>query len=104
MRTGLLYRDIDAVMPDRADELGPRPEDRDLYREQPVSERTINRLPRFRRIAPRDEGLTTSSMAIETIARILSWLSPCTRAVGGSLDSQYRRASPNAPFNVSHVV
>ncbi len=74
LRNWLLHRDIEAVIPYRADEMGPRPYDRDLYRERPVIERTINRLKRFRRIATRYDKLATSYLAMVTLAMILEWL------------------------------
>jgi len=74
LRNGLLHREIEAVIPYREDEMGPHLYDRDLYRERPVIERTINRLKRFRRIATRYDKLATSYMALVTIAMILEWL------------------------------
>ncbi len=53
VRNGLFHQDSDAVMLDREDDRGPRPYDRDLDRERPVIERTINRLTRFRCIGTR---------------------------------------------------
>ena len=74
LRNWLLQRDIIAVIPDRTDEMGSRDYDRDLYRERPVIERTINRLKRFRRLATRYEKLASSYLAMVTIATILEWL------------------------------
>ncbi len=62
------------MIPYRADERGPHLYDRDLYRERPVIERTINRLKRFRRIATRYDKLVTSYLAMVTLAMILEWL------------------------------
>ena len=74
LRNWLLRRDIIAVIPDRTGEMGSRDHDRDLYRERPVIERTINRLKRFRRLATRYEKLASSYLAMVTIATILEWL------------------------------
>lgn len=74
LRNWLLHREIEAVIPYREDEMGPHLYDRDLYRERPVIERTINRLKRFRRIATRYDKLATSYVALVTIAMILEWL------------------------------
>lgn len=74
LRNWLVQRDIETVIPYRADEMGSHEYDRDLYRERPVIERTINRLKRFRRIATRYEKLASSYLAMVTIAMILEWL------------------------------
>lgn len=74
IRSWLLHREIEAVIPYREDELGPREYDRDLYRERPVIERTINRLKRFRRVATRYDKLAASYLGMVTIAMILEWL------------------------------
>ena len=74
IRNWLLRRDIEAVIPYREDEMGPREYDRSLYRERPVIERTINRLKRFRRVATRYDKLAASYLAMATIAMILEWL------------------------------
>lgn len=74
LRNWLQERDIAAVIPYRTDELGPHEYDRDLYRERPKIEQTINRLKRFRRVATRYEKLPTSYRAMVTLAMILEWL------------------------------
>ena len=74
VRNWLQAREIEAVIPYREDEMGPHRYDRDLYRERPVIERTINRLKRFRRIATRYDKLATSYLAMVTIAMVLEWL------------------------------
>jgi transposase len=74
LRNWLQARDIKAVIPYREDEIGPHEYDRDLYRERPVIEQTINRLKRFRRVATRYETLDASYLAMVTIAMILEWL------------------------------
>jgi transposase len=74
LRNWLLHRDIEAVIPYREDELGPHDYDRELYRERPTIERTINRLKRFRRVATRYDKLAANFMAMVTIAMILEWL------------------------------
>ena len=73
-RNWLQAREIAAVIPYRADEMGPHDYDRDLYRERPMIERTRNRLKRYRRIATRDDKLAASSLAMVTLAMILAWL------------------------------
>jgi transposase len=74
LRNWLLQRDIEAVIPYRTDEIGAHEYNRDLYRERPIIERTINRLKRFRRVATRYEKLASSYLAMVTIAMILEWL------------------------------
>ena len=74
IRNWLLHREIEAVIPYREDETGPREYDRDLYRERPLIERTINRLKRFRRIATRYDKLAASYLALVAIAMILERL------------------------------
>ena len=74
IRNWLLHREIEAVIPYREDEMGPREYDRDLYRERPLIERTINRLKRFRRVATRYDKLAASYLALVAIAMILEWL------------------------------
>jgi len=74
LRNWLLQRDIEAVIPYRVDEMEPHDYNRDLYRERPIIERTINRLKRFRRVATRYEKLASSYLAMVTIAMILEWL------------------------------
>lgn len=74
LRDWLDAREIDAVIPKRADQGGPDAYDRNLYRERPRIERTINRLKRYRRIATRYEQLASSYLAMVTIACILEWL------------------------------
>jgi transposase len=74
LRNWLGEREIEAVIPYRTDELGPHEYDKDLYRERPKIEQTINRLKRFRRVATRYEKLTTSYLAMVTLAMILDWL------------------------------
>ena len=74
LRHWLRHRDVEAVIPYRADETGPRAYDRTLYQERSVIERTINRLKRFRRIATRYDKLAVSYLAMVTIAMILEWL------------------------------
>jgi transposase len=80
LRKWLLHRDIEAAIPTRAAEMGPRAYDRQLYRERPIIERTINRLKRCRRIATRYEKLATSYLAMVTIAKVLEWLQVCKHA------------------------
>ncbi len=74
IRNWLGHREIEAVIPYREDEMGPRAYNRALYRERPVIERTINRLKRFRRVATRYEKLAASYLTMVTIAMILEWL------------------------------
>ncbi len=74
LRNWLLQHEIEAVIPYREDEMGPHDYDRARYRERPVSERTINRLKRYRRIATRYEKLASSYLAMATIGMILEWL------------------------------
>ena len=74
LRNWLLQRDIEAVIPYRTDEIGAHEDNRDLSRERPIIERTINRLKRFRRVATRYEKLASSYLAMVTIAMILEWL------------------------------
>jgi transposase len=74
LRNWLLERDIEAIIPYRNDEMGPKDYDRTRYRERPVIERTINRLKRFRRVATRYDTLASSYLAMVTIAMILEWL------------------------------
>lgn len=47
LRNWLQERDIADVIPYRADEPGPHDYDRELYRERPIIERTINRIKRY---------------------------------------------------------
>jgi transposase len=74
LRNWLGHRETAAVIPYRADEMGPHEYDRDLYRERPIIERTINRLKRFRRVATRYDKLASSYLAMVTITMILEWL------------------------------
>ena len=73
IRNWLLQRDVEAVIPYREDEMGPREYDRARYRERPDIERTINRLKRFRRIATRYDKLASSYLAAVAVAMILEW-------------------------------
>ncbi len=72
LRHGLRQRDVEAVIPDRADETGPRPDDRSLDRERSLIERMINRLTRSRRVATRDDTRAVTSLAMVMIAMILA--------------------------------
>lgn len=63
-----------AVIPYREDEGGDHAYDREADRERPVIERAINRLKRYRRIATRYEKLSSSYLAMVTIACVLEWL------------------------------
>jgi transposase len=74
LRNWLLQREIEAVIPYRADEMGCHDFDRTLYRERPVIEQTINRLKRWRRVATRYETLDATYLAMVTLAMILEWL------------------------------
>jgi transposase len=74
LRIWLREREIEPVIPYRADETGGQAYDREAYRERPVIERTINRLKRYRRIATRYEKLAGSYLAMVTIAMILEWI------------------------------
>jgi len=74
LRNWLSAREIVAVIPHRADELGTNDYDRDLYKERSMIERSINRLKRHRRIATRYEKLAVTYLAMVTIACILEWL------------------------------
>jgi transposase len=74
IRNWLTQREIEAVIPWKANESGPREYDRDAYRERPVVERTINRLKRYRRIATRYEKRAAAYLAMVTFACILEWL------------------------------
>ncbi len=73
LRDWLAEREIDDVIPKRKDEAGANDYDRELYRERPMIERTINRLKRYRRIATRYEQLASSYVAMVTLACILEW-------------------------------
>jgi transposase len=73
LREWLTEREIEPVIPTRDTEQD-QPYDRELYRERPMVERTINRLKRFRRIATRYEKRASSYLAMVTIACILEWL------------------------------
>jgi transposase len=74
IRTGLTGHAIEAVLPYRDNESGPKADDRDAYRERPIIDRTITRLKRYRRIATRYEKLAATYLAMVTIACILEWL------------------------------
>lgn len=74
LRTWLQERDVAAVIPQRKDELGPNEYDRDLYRERPKIDQTINGLKRFRRVATWYEKLTESYPAMVTLAMTLEWI------------------------------
>jgi transposase len=74
IRNWLAQREIEAVIPKRENEMGPKQYDREAYRERTIVERTINRLKRYRRIATRYEKLAASYLALVTIACILEWL------------------------------
>lgn len=74
IRNWLAEREIEAVIPWRDTEMGPREYDRDAYKERPLVERTINRLKRYRRIATRYEKLAATYLAMVTVACILEWL------------------------------
>ena len=74
LRNWLGHQEIEVVIPKRDDEMPPHDYDRDLYRERPKIEQTINRLKRFRRVATRFEKLASSYQAMVTIAMILEWL------------------------------
>ena len=74
LRNWLQQRDIDAVIPYRHDEMGPRTYDREAYRERPVIERTLKRLRRYRRVATRYEKLASSYLAMVTIAMVVEWI------------------------------
>ena len=71
LRDWLDAREIDAVIPKRADQGDPDDYDRNLYCERPRIERTINRLKRYRCIATRYEQLASSYLAMVTLACIL---------------------------------
>lgn len=74
LRNWLQARDIESVIPQRADETGPNDYDREVYRERSRIEQTINRLKRWRRIATRYEKRASQYLAMVTIAMILEWL------------------------------
>jgi transposase len=74
LRTWLLERAIEPVIPKRSDESGPDDYDRAAYRERSLIECTINRLKRYRRIATRYEKLAASYLAMMNVASILEWL------------------------------
>ena len=74
MRTWLSGHEIEAVTPNRDDELGPKAYVRAVHRERPIIERTINRLKCYRRVATHCEKLATTNLAIVIIACILQWL------------------------------
>ena len=74
IRTWLAAREIEAVIPWRANEWGPKAYDRAAYRDRSRVELTINRLKRYRRIATRYEKLAATYLAMVTIACILEWL------------------------------
>ena len=68
----LRQREIETVIPDRADELGRHDYDRPRDRQRPIIEQTINRLKRFRQIATGYGKLASSSLAMVTIAMMLA--------------------------------
>ncbi len=74
LRNWLLHREMEGVIPYRADKRGARQYDWALYHERSRIERLINRLKRFRWIATRDDKLAISYLAMVTIAMILEWL------------------------------
>jgi transposase len=74
IRNWLLQREIEAVIPWRSNERGPKRYDRTAYRDCGRVELTINRLKRYRRIATRYEKLAATYLAMVTIACILEWL------------------------------
>ena len=74
LRNWLAAREIVAVIPQRAKEMGTNDYDRELYKERSMIERAINRLKRHRRIATRYEKLAATYLAMATIACILEWL------------------------------
>lgn len=74
IRTWLTGQEIEAVIPSRDNEYGPKAYDREAYRDRPIIERSINRLTRYRRIATRYEKLAATYLAMVTIACILEWL------------------------------
>ena len=57
----------------RADETGPH-DDKDLYRERPLIEWTINQPKRFRRGATRSDTVASSYLVSVTFAMIVEWL------------------------------
>jgi hypothetical protein len=91
LRNWLGHRQIAAVIPKRQDEAGPNDHDKALYRERPVIEQTINRLKRFRRVATRDEKLTSSYLAMVTIAMILGWLELCQHTLASKRPCHHQR-------------
>lgn len=74
IRNWLTGHEIEAVIPYRDNESGPKDYHREAYRDRPIIERTINRLKRYRRIATRYEKLAETYLAMVTIACILEWL------------------------------
>jgi transposase len=54
--------------------MGPNAYNRVAYRERPLIERTLNRLKRYCCIATRSGKLTTTYLAMVTLACILEWL------------------------------
>lgn len=74
LRNWLQAREIEPVIPYRADESGDHAYDRAAYRERSMIERTINRLKRYRRIATRYDKLASSYLAMVTIACLLEWI------------------------------
>lgn len=73
LRDWLAEREIEPVIPTRDNEQA-QDYDRELYRERPMIERTINRLKRFRRIATRYEKQASSYLAMVKLACVLEWL------------------------------
>jgi transposase len=74
IRNWLAEREIEAVIPWRANEWGAKSYDRVAYRDRSRVELTINRLKRYRRIATRYDKLAATYLAMVTIACILEWL------------------------------
>jgi len=68
------HREIEAVIPYRADEAGPHDDDKGLYRERPLTERMVNRLKRLRWVVTRCDTLASDNLALVTFAMILAWL------------------------------
>lgn len=65
---------IDYTIPRRCDETRTGPFNRALYKERNRTERLVNRLKQFRRVATRYEKRAMNFLAMVTIASILLWL------------------------------
>ena len=73
-RAALLERGIAPCIPSTRSRKAPLPYDKALYRQRHRVENMIGRLKDWRRVATRYEKLTSSYVAMVTLAMILEWL------------------------------